>query len=291
MNEFWINNPSIIYKDYYKILPTSDMTRIEQMNTISRLIIYYMLLVIIFNKNTTIILYCIIALIMICIIYFIYSTNEKSVMSDLINENNEEYKEFKNKNNCPTGNCQGDYDPSVNSIYDTYTDKQYRGKTNVGLESGYIDSDGNFNLGKDNSIINLEKYNKNKEETEKKPSYNKNELYKENTCKNGTVENPFNNIVFSDYLDLENVPVACNSSNENIQKNEQNLYNSSIFRNTSDVFSRENSQRLFYTPPISILPESQANFANWCFKQGETCKENTNMCQYYEEPYMTSQRY
>ena len=97
MNEFWINNPSIIYKDYYKILPTSDMTRIEQMNTISRLIIYYMLLVIIFNKNTTIILYCIIALIMICIIYFIYSTNEKSVMSDLINENNEEYKEFKNR--------------------------------------------------------------------------------------------------------------------------------------------------------------------------------------------------
>jgi hypothetical protein len=291
MDIFWIKKPSIIFEDYYKIIPTPNMSRIEQMNTISRLILYYMLLIIIFNRNSTIILYCIIALIMICVIYFIYSTNEKGVIKDLINENENEYSEFKNIENCPTGECRGDYDPAIDSVYDDYNDIIYKGDTKIALESGYIDSNGDYNLGKDNSIINLKKYNKNKKEKDKKTSYDKNELYKKNTCKEATVENPFNNIVFSDYLDMENLPVACNSSDENIQTNEQNLYNSSIFRNTSDVFSRENSQRLFYTPPISILPESQENFANWCFKQGKTCKENTNNCTYYEEPYMTSQRY
>lgn len=291
MDKFWIRDPSVLYKDYYKIIPTTNMSRIEQMNTISRLIIYYMILIIIFNRNETIILYCIVALIMICVIYFIYSTNEKGVMTDLINENKNEYSEFKNIKNCPTGGCRGDYDPSIDSVYDDYKNKIYKGETNIGIESGFIDSNGNYNIGPDNSIINIKEYEKNKEEKDKKPSYDKNELYKKNTCSNATVENPFNNIVFSDYLDLENLPVACNSSDENIQKDQQNLYNSSIFRNTSDVFSRENSQRLFYSPPISITPESQENFANWCFKRGQTCKENTKYCSYYEEPYMSSQRY
>lgn len=293
MSEFWIKNPSILYTDYYKIIPTSNMTRIEQMNTISRLIIYYMILVILFNKNDTIILYCIIALIMLCVIYFIYSTNELGVMTDLINENKNEYSEFTNIKKCNSDYCESDYDPAIDSVYDNYNNKIYKGsdEKNIALYSGYIDSNGNYNLGKNKSIIDTNKYKQSLEEKDKKTSYDKNELYKKNTCKEATIENPFNNIIFSDYLDMENLPVPCNSSDENIQNNEQNLYNSSVFRNTSDVFTRENSQRLFYSPPISISPESQENFANWCFKQGQTCKENTKYCNYYEEPYMSSQRY
>ena len=71
----------------------------------------------------------------------------------------------------------------------------------------------------------------------------------------------------------------------------QNLYNSSIYRNFEDVFERENSQRMFYTLPIQTVPNDQADFANWLYKSGPTCRESTQNCNYYESPEMTSGRY
>ena len=71
----------------------------------------------------------------------------------------------------------------------------------------------------------------------------------------------------------------------------QNLYNSSIYRNLSDVWERENSQRMFYTTPIQTIPNNQTDFANWLYKTGPTCKENTEYCTYYQDPTMVSDRY
>ena len=99
------------------------------------------------------------------------------------------------------------------------------------------------------------------------------------------------NVVFSDYLDLENVPQACNTSDENIQKEMNNLYNSSIFRNTSDVFARNNSQNMFYTVPTNLGVQGQTDFRNWLFKTNQTCKENTANCTYPDRLYGESQRY
>ena len=119
----------------------------------------------------------------------------------------------------------------------------------------------------------------------------KNKIYKENTCRRPTAENPFMNVVFSDYLDLENVPQACNTSDENIQKEMNNLYNSSIFRNTSDVFARNNSQNMFYTVPTNLGVQGQTDFRNWLYKTNQTCKENTANCTYPDRLYGESQRY
>ena len=74
-------------------------------------------------------------------------------------------------------------------------------------------------------------------------------------------------------------------------KEMQNLYNSSIYRNIDDVYERENSQRLFYTLPIQTVPNDQTNFANWLYKTGPSCKENSQNCNYYQDPSMTSPRY
>ena len=99
------------------------------------------------------------------------------------------------------------------------------------------------------------------------------------------------NIVFSDFLDLKNVPQACNVDNEDIQKEMNNLYNSSIFRTVDDVFSRNNSQNMFYTVPNNLDAEGQTNFRNWLFKTNETCKENTANCSYPDRLMGESQRY
>jgi hypothetical protein len=71
----------------------------------------------------------------------------------------------------------------------------------------------------------------------------------------------------------------------------QNLYNSSIYRNLEDVWERENSQRMFYTVPIQTVPNSQTDFANWLYKTGPTCHENSGNCSYYQSPNMISDRY
>ena len=62
MDKFWINDPKILLDKYWIILPTSSMTRIEQLNTASRLIIYYMALLLLFGGNANIIIFCLLFL-------------------------------------------------------------------------------------------------------------------------------------------------------------------------------------------------------------------------------------
>ncbi len=75
MDTFWINDPKIIIKDYYEIIPTNSMNRIRQMNTASRFLIYFLLLCIIFESKNGFILGGIIGLMLIIAFYFIYRTD------------------------------------------------------------------------------------------------------------------------------------------------------------------------------------------------------------------------
>jgi hypothetical protein len=185
--------------------------------------------------------------------------------------------------------------PAV-TLYDSVKNKVFKGNSipNVNFinESGYIDSDGNYKIGPNYSDINYDEYvNKDKKKKQKKISWEKNEDYIKNTCRKPTVDNPFTNIVFTDYLDSGNLAEPCNVDDANIQNQMQNLYNSSIYRNLEDVWERENSQRMFYTVPIQTVPNSQTDFANWLYKTGPSCKENTQYCNYFEDPNMVSSRY
>ena len=42
----------------------------------------------------------------------------------------------------------------------------------------------------------------------------------------------------------------------------------------SDIFGKNNSQRQFYTMPVTTIPNNQTQFANWLYKTEPTCKEN-----------------
>jgi len=296
MDTFWINNPSIIFKDYYQIIPSNSMSRIKQMNTMTRFFIYFVILCILFKSSENFLLFGIIAIMLIIAFYFIYKTDLVGIQNDLINENLNETEKFENLN---CNSCENDYknllDKTIIDIYDKKKDQILKGtaKTDkdIILESGYIDSDGNYKIGKDYSDINLEQWKKEQDKLNNKISYDKNQLYINNTCRKPTVDNPFTNIVFSDYLDSSNIAEPCNIDNKNVQTDMQNLYNSSIYRNIEDVFERENSQRMFYTVPIRTVPNDQTEFANWLYKSSPTCKENSQNCTYYEIPSMSSQRY
>lgn len=294
--KIWIEDPSVLYNKYYIIIPEKSMNRIEQLNTVSRFIIYFIILCIIFNTDTNIIIYLLVGLILIIMFYYIYISDQIGIKNDLLQESSQLSEQFTSSDDCK--NCFENFElnePAV-SLYDSVKNKVFKGDTIPNkqfiAESGYIDSDGNYKIGPNYSEINYKDYknekNKNKQ---KKISWEKNQDYVKNTCRKPTIDNPFTNIVFSDYLDSGNLAEPCNIDDSDVPIQMQNLYNSSIYRNLEDVWERENSQRMFYTVPIQTVPNSQTDFANWLYKTGPTCKENTQYCTFYESPNMVSSRY
>jgi hypothetical protein len=286
MDEFWIYNPYILLKNYSTLLPTNNMTRVEQMNTVTRFMIYVLILLILFDSKNEFLIYIILIIIMIIVVYFIYKMDDTEFKNDLLNENKMETELYENIkcekcNNSTLKNSIIDiYDNTKDSILKYPLSQYNENQTSpvvTNLESGYIDFDNNYVIGPDHSNVSPIKNNK-------KISWAKDQIYKENNCRKPTAENPYANILFSDYLDATNLAEPCNIDDNDINNEMQNLYNSSIFRNVSDVFERENSQRIFYTMPITKIPNDQTDFANWLYKTGPTCKENTENCTYYESP-------
>ena len=295
--KFWIDEPQVIYNKYYIIIPTQNMSRIEQLNTVTRFLFYFIIICVLFGSEPDIIIYLLICIIMIIIFYYIYILDPKGIQQDLLSEAEKNEKKFNNDNeNCL--NCKENFElnePMI-TLYDSVKNNVFKGdsipKVNFEVNSGYIDSDGNYKLGPNYSDINFSEYKKNKQKNkQKKVTWEKDKLYKKNNSRKPTVSNPFTNIVFSDYLDANNLAEPCNIDDPEIPNQMQNLYNSSIYRNLSDVWERENSQRMFYTVPIQTIPNNQTDFANWLYNTGPSCKENTENCNYYQDPSMVSGRY
>jgi hypothetical protein len=303
MEKFWLKEPSIITSNYWEIIPNNNMDIIRKLNAITRLLILFLILILLFKKESIYIILILVFLLIIIIFYYMYISDDINIGNDLLVSDDELEEYTPDSFYCPKNGCKincmddcpkealrntelSETNGPINSIYN---DPNYRdlimkdgSSKNVTLEAGYIDSDGNYRLGKE---YTLDTPLNNK----KKLNYEANEKYKKNKCRKPTADNPFMNIVFSDYLDAGNVPEPCNS--DQTKDNAQYLYNSTVYRNIEDVYERQNSQRLFYTLPITSIPNKQGEFADWLYKTGPQCKENTSKCTYYEEPYMVSQRY
>ena len=89
-----------------------------------------------------------------------------------------------------------------------------------------------------------------------------------------TKDNPFMNVQMTDYTDNPNRESA-NKVDDSLELREnitQN-FNNKLYRNVGDIFERENSQRQFYTNPITTIPNDQTKFAEWLYKTPPTCKE------------------
>lgn len=96
-----------------------------------------------------------------------------------------------------------------------------------------------------------------------------------------TNDNPFMNITLDDWENpnresLINIPMA---NLKEIQNDIKKKFNNNLYRDLSDVFEKENSQRQFYTTPITTIPNQQGKFAKWLYYSNKTCKEgNGNQC-------------
>ena len=148
--------------------------------------------------------------------------------------------------------------------------------SNINIESGYYDSDGNLITG---SLEKPPSYRKNKSY----PLYTLQEMdqYNEASCRIPTIDNPFMNPNVTDYGTGDH-PVACNTSDDKIKNTIVDKFNSNLYRNIEDIWEIQNSQRQFYTIPSTSIPNQQKEFAEWLYKSPITCKED-NQCLRYED--------
>lgn len=100
-------------------------------------------------------------------------------------------------------------------------------------------------------------------------------------CSAPTKENPFMNILFTEWTDNPNRPPVCDYKgiNEDIDK----AFNFNLYKDVDDIFDKNNSQRQFYTTPITTIPNDQTSFAKWLYEVPVTCKEDQNSCLRYED--------
>lgn len=92
--------------------------------------------------------------------------------------------------------------------------------------------------------------------------------------KNPTINNPFMNQLPGEHNEITEAKNDSFSTRKEIDKN----FNFNLYKNTNDVFGRENSGRQFYTTPNTSNPNKQKEFATWLYGSDATCKESNNAC-------------
>lgn len=99
------------------------------------------------------------------------------------------------------------------------------------------------------------------------------------TCIKPTPNNPFMNVLVSDYAKNPKRPSACSLDSQTTRREVKKHFEKNLFRNVDDVFHKNASDRQFYTTPITTIPNDQSAFAKWLYGQGTTCKEgNGDKC-------------
>ena len=107
-------------------------------------------------------------------------------------------------------------------------------------------------------------------------------IYESDDIRTPTQNNPFMNVLQGDYLENPNreaISKLNNYNNEELSKDIDEKFYYNMYRDVDDVFSNQNSQRQFYTAPVTTIPNEQGKFADWCYKTGDTCKNgNGSQC-------------
>jgi len=98
-------------------------------------------------------------------------------------------------------------------------------------------------------------------------------------CRIPTTDNPFMNYTMAD-IGIKNEDIQCDIK-ENIKDEIDKKFNEGLYKNPEDLFDTKNSQRQFYS--IKFDAEGQDKLGKWLYNIPPTCKENTTMCNRYDD--------
>ncbi|AGE59799.1 hypothetical protein ATCVTN60342_547R [Acanthocystis turfacea Chlorella virus TN603.4.2] len=99
-------------------------------------------------------------------------------------------------------------------------------------------------------------------------------------CSPTTTDNPFSNATVGALLGDEGRAPACSYDTPGVAKEMRKNFNKGLFRNLDDVYEVENSQRQFYTMPVTTSAPDTIAFAEFLYgSRGKTCKEDPSKCE------------
>jgi Family of unknown function (DUF5762) len=93
-------------------------------------------------------------------------------------------------------------------------------------------------------------------------------------CQYPTQNNPFMNVLISDYSLNPNKRKACDVSDNQVKEEIKKYFDNNLYRSVSDIFDKEASDRQFISNPSTTIPNDRETFAKWLYKTSATCKEN-----------------
>ena len=96
-------------------------------------------------------------------------------------------------------------------------------------------------------------------------------------CVKPTKDNPFMNVLMTDYNDNPNRKQACNVSTGNTKKMTKKYFANNLYRDVSDIYDTNASDRNYYTTPVTTIPSDQSGFGKFLYGQGATCKEKNGL--------------
>lgn len=257
ISPFWLEDITVLFNvdNMTKIIPTGAMSRSAQLNSITRFCIYYIILLYVTGTVENWIQFPIMMIVFTVIIYFIFQSDEQGKSKDLLRL---KYNKTENMENISQKRISSD--KMLGTDYD--------------IEIGSYDT---------NNKLSFKK--KSLQDTKlQKLKYSLDELTEFNkvNCKRPTKDNPFMNSTLGD-IGKPSLPAACNADDENIEDEIDNKFNEDLFRDIDDLFNVKNSQRQFYTVPVTSNPPDTLKFANWLYKSPTTCKNNQSRCLRYED--------
>jgi len=98
-------------------------------------------------------------------------------------------------------------------------------------------------------------------------------------CQLPTPNNPFMNVLMTEYTDNPNRPPACGYNDVQSKEATENYFNQNLYRDVEDVWGRRNSQREYVTMPGTTIPNDRDSFMKWCWKTTYVCKDgDLNYC-------------
>jgi len=125
------------------------------------------------------------------------------------------------------------------------------------------------------SIIINNFESKKKEETEKFLKDRDLTIVDNKICARSTVENPFMNLSVADISLNPDHPQACDIDNTQVRKTIAKNFHSHVYRDVNDIYSKDASERQFYTMPCTKVVNDQTDFGNWLYNRGSSCKEGS----------------
>jgi hypothetical protein len=96
-------------------------------------------------------------------------------------------------------------------------------------------------------------------------------------CTRPTLDNPYMNVLMSDYARFPDRPQACDLTLRDVGERADALHGHNLYVDSDDVYGRRSSSHQFHAMPVTTIPNDQDAFAKWLYSPSPrgrgTCKE------------------